>query len=103
MQFFDSLFVIPGVVCISSLVYSLQVIRFGCKLLRRKDYNPLFEFFVYNKWIPLILIPLNAYIINNTLFLILILLLYIVINYRNIRNAVVTGLLVISNKEILKL
>lgn len=103
MQFFDSLFVIPGVVCVSSMVYSIQVIRYGCKLLRREDHNPLLEFLVYNKWIPLILIPLNACFINNTWFLIFILLLYIVVNYRNIRNAVVTGVLVLSNKEMLKL
>lgn len=90
-------------VSVASFIYTYLVVRsarnmlgisVSCRLI-------LIEIFGMNKWLVCVIVLLNAFVLHSYIVLIICMLVYCVVNRNNIRNAITTGMDVLSNKNAL--
>lgn len=90
-------------VALASLVYTLLVIRLALSCLGRRCSAKalLFEIFGMNKWLACLIIILNLYLFRSYIVLAGCMLLYCLLNFRNIKRAFTAGIRIISDKNAL--
>lgn len=90
-------------VAVASFVYTYLVIRLARKILEEPiSYRIILsEIFGMNKWLVCIIIIFNAFVLRSYIVLVVSMLVYCIINVKNIKRSVKIGVSVLSNKNAL--
>lgn len=90
-------------VVVASFIYTWLVVRAALKVLNMsKSFQVILsEIFGMNKWLVCVIVLLNNFVLQSYWALCICILFYCIVNIRNIKKAIVAGISLLSNKNVL--